>query len=292
MKFRGHETFFIRRGWLTKGLKYVRQNPAVFVDKDERPMDVLGIGANMVRALRYWMQATGLTTEPRAGRRVQKLTPLGELIYRYDRYLEEQGTLCLLQYHLATNLDEATAWYFFFNEFSMTEFTADDFIAALHGYAAAQAEKVAERSLADDFSCILGTYMPRGTDDSPEGSIVSPLAELGLVRAGARRHYRRSAPPLASLPPRIMLALLLEQARGRRELRLGELLSAHGSIGRAFCLDMAALLDVLRRVEDLGAVRLVRTAGLDVIDILTDKSSAAVVEEYYRALGSFGSTNE
>ena len=27
-------------------------------------MDVLGIGANMVKSLRYWLQATGLTVEP------------------------------------------------------------------------------------------------------------------------------------------------------------------------------------------------------------------------------------
>lgn len=284
MRFRGHETFFIRRGWLTKGLKYVRQNPAVFVDKDERPMDVLGIGANMVRSLRYWMQATGLTTEPRAGRRVQRLTPLGELIYRYDRYLEDPGSLCLLQYHLATNCDEATAWYFFFNEFSMTEFSADDFTAALKNFVEGRGEQVAERSLTDDFSCILATYMPRGTDDSPEGSIVSPLAELGLVRTVGRGLYRRTAPQLASLPPRIMLALLLAMAGGARELRLGDILMAPGSIGRAFALDMAGLIEILRRIEDLGALRLVRTAGLDVVNILTETEALAVAEEYYRAL--------
>ena len=32
MKFRGHETFFIRKGWLTKGMKYVKQNAAVFLE--------------------------------------------------------------------------------------------------------------------------------------------------------------------------------------------------------------------------------------------------------------------
>ena len=53
MKFRAHDTFFIRKGWLSKGMKYVQKKPDVFVAKDENPMDVLGIGANMVKALRY-----------------------------------------------------------------------------------------------------------------------------------------------------------------------------------------------------------------------------------------------
>lgn len=64
MKFRAHDTFFIRKGWLSKGMKYVHSKPDVFVAKDENPMDVLGIGANMVKALRYWLQAVGLTEEP------------------------------------------------------------------------------------------------------------------------------------------------------------------------------------------------------------------------------------
>ena len=33
MKFRAHDTFFIRKGWLNKGMKYVNFKPDVFVDK-------------------------------------------------------------------------------------------------------------------------------------------------------------------------------------------------------------------------------------------------------------------
>lgn len=67
MKFRAHETFFIRKGWLSKGMKYVDAREDVFISKDENPMDVLGIGANMVKSLRYWLLAVGLTEEPTTG---------------------------------------------------------------------------------------------------------------------------------------------------------------------------------------------------------------------------------
>ena len=64
MKFRAHETFFIRKGWLSKGMKYVRQTEGnVFIDKENNPMDTLGIGSNMVKSLRYWLLAVGLTEE-------------------------------------------------------------------------------------------------------------------------------------------------------------------------------------------------------------------------------------
>lgn len=61
MKFRAHDTFFIRKGWLSKGMRCVANKPDVFIAHDENPMDVLGIGANMVKAMRYWLQAVGLT---------------------------------------------------------------------------------------------------------------------------------------------------------------------------------------------------------------------------------------
>ena len=91
MKFRGHETFFIRKGWLSKGLKNVKNDPAVFMGNSGNPMDVLGVGANMVKSMRYWLQAVGLTEEPSSGKRVQTFTTLGQSVFANDRYIEEFG---------------------------------------------------------------------------------------------------------------------------------------------------------------------------------------------------------
>ena len=163
MKFRAHDTFFIRKGWLSKGMRCVFNNPVVFISRDENPMDVLGLGANMVKALRYWLQAVGLTEEPPRGRRMQQFTRLGEIIYQHDTYIEELGTLCLLQYCLASQEDEATAWYFFFNEFSMSEFSREDFVSALQKYIKMRDNETdyAIRSLNEDFQCIINTYVQR-----------------------------------------------------------------------------------------------------------------------------------
>ena len=134
MKFRAHDTFFIRKGWLNKGLRNVNINPGVFMGAIGNPMDVLGIGANMVKALRYWLQAVKLTTEPAAGRKEQTLTEFGNVIFSNDPYIEEIGTLWLLHYQLATNKEDATAWYYFFNEFKQTEFCKEDFVKQLTSY--------------------------------------------------------------------------------------------------------------------------------------------------------------
>lgn len=290
MKFRAHETFFIRKGWINKGLRGVTQDGNIFISKEDNPMDLLGIGSNMVKSLRYWLQAVGLTEEPNHGRRIQTLTDLGQLVYNYDRYIEEFGTLQFLHYKLATNFNLATAWYFFFNEFNLTEFTREDFIEAIQKWIAMQedGESVAVRSLAEDFQCIMSTYLPRyktnPTRVSPENNIDCPLGELGLIDVLGRdkKNYRKAIPTAESLCPYVLLAIISEQAKEREEISLNELLTAPCNIGRVFNLDAITMLDALYKIEKLGAIRISRTAGLDVIRIMERQSCLEWIERYYQ----------
>ena len=290
MKFRAHETFFIRKGWLSKGMKHVLRKPNVFVDKEENPMDVLGIGSNMVKSLRYWLQAVGLTQEPRTGRRDQTLTPLGNVIYAHDRFIEEMGTLHLLHYKLATNKEDATAWYFFFNKFIATEFTREDFINSLQSYILMSGESisVASRSLSEDFACIINTYVPRYKTNpgkvSPENNIDCPLGEIGLIDILAKKTFKKSIPSANTFDPWIVLAIISDRANGRNQIGLNELLTAEGNIGRIFNLDSITMIEVLRRVEKLGALKIIRTAGLDVVHLLRDYTFLDCVENYYASL--------
>lgn len=291
MKFRAHETFFIRKGWLSKGMKSVSAREDVFVSKDENPMDVLGLGSNMVKSLRYWLQAVGLTQETRSGRRVQSLTSLGESVFSNDRYIEELGTLYLLQYKLASNKSDATSWYFFFNEFTMSEFSREDFVEAIQKHIKMSGEdSVAIRSLNDDFACIINTYLPRYKSNpskvSPENNIDCPFGELGLVDILNKKNktYRKSIPSASTFAPWVALAVIADQAGDRRELSLSELLNSPNNIGKIFNLDSVAMLDILYEIEKLGAVKINRTSGLDVINILGDYTFQGCVDSYYKSI--------
>ena len=296
MKFRAHDTFFIRKGWLSKGMRCVGNKPDVFIAHDENPMDVLGIGANMVKALRYWLQAVGLTEEPNKGKRFQHLTDLGKIIYEHDTYIEELGTLYLLQYCLASQKDEATAWYFFFNEFSMSEFSREDFVDALQKYIKMRDSETeyAIRSLNEDFQCIINTYLPRYKSNpakvSPENNIDCPFGELGLVDILNKRKktYKKSIPASDTFHPYIVLAVIVDNAGGRKEISLNELLAAPCNIGKVFNLDSITMLDVLYQIEKLGLIKIIRTAGLDVITIQENLSFLDCVERFYTAIDGRG----
>ena len=292
MKFRAHDTFFIRKGWLSKGMKYVEQSQDVFISKEDNPMDVLGIGANMVKALRYWLQAVGLTEEPNKGKRVQNFTIFGKSIFENDRYIEEMGTLYLLHYKLATNREEATAWYYFFNEFSMSEFSKEDFVTALHNYITMSGESEdkgnkAIRSLSDDFACIINTYLSRyklhQNKIAPENNIDCPLGELGLldILNREKRTYKKSVPAVSTFDPWVVLAVIVDQAGERSEIGLNELLVAPCNIGRVFNLDAITMLELLRKVEKTGEIKIIRTAGLDIIRINEQRTFQECVDVYY-----------
>ncbi len=294
MKFRAHDTFFIRKGWLSKGMKYVCTKSDVFVAKDENPMDVLGIGANMVKALRYWLQAVGLTVEPNSGKRSQSFTQLGSSIFEHDRYIEELGTLYLLQYRLASNKKEATAWYYFFNVFNMTEFSRDDFVDSILRWIKMEEgeEAVAIRSLNDDFSCIINTYLPRYKTNpnrvAPESNIDCPFGELGLIDilSKEKKTYRKAIPTANSINPWVALAVIVDQANGAKEISLNELLTAPCNIGRAFNLDVITMLDVLYQIEKMNKIKINRTAGLDVIRILDELNFQDCVDAYYNSINN------
>ena len=290
MKFRAHDTFFIRKGWLYKGIKNVVNDPAVFMGINGNPMDILGIGANMVKALRYWLQAVGLTVEPTTGRRTQALTPFGEVVYECDRYIEEIGTLWLLHYQLASNADDATAWYYFFNEFKLSEFTRDDFVLQLNSYIRINDNDVSERSLDDDYNCIINTYVPRIKSNpenvQPESNIDCPLGELGLIDIVSKKGkiYKKCTPKKDTLHPLILLAVILDNANGEKEIKISSIQNDKTNAGKIFNLDIITLVNLLNRLELMEQIKVIRTAGLDVIRIEKDLDFIGCVREYYRAI--------
>ena len=290
MKFRAHDTFFIRKGWLNKGLRNVNADAGVFMGSKGNPMDVLGIGANMVKALRYWLQAVRLTSEPASGRKEQTFTDFGNVVFENDPYIEEMGTLWILHYQLASNKEEATAWYYFFNEFKASEFTKEDFVKQLSNYVRINGEEVSERSLEDDYNCIINTYVSRMKSNpekvQPESNIDCPFGELGLIDIANRKEklYRKATPKKDLIHPLVVLAVILDQADGKEEIKISSIQNDPCNVGKIFNLDIITLTALLYKIELMGYIKVIRTAGLDVIRITKDTSFIECIKDYYEAI--------
>lgn len=290
MKFRAHDTFFIRKGWLNKGLRNVNADAGVFMGTKGNPMDVLGIGANMVKALRYWLQAVKLTSEPASGRKEQTFTEFGKIVFENDPYIEEMGTLWLLHYQLASNKEDATAWYYFFNEFKASKFTKEDFVKQLSNYIRINGEEVSERSLEDDYTCIINTYVSRMKSNpekvQPESNIDCPFGELGLIDIANKKDklYKKTTPKKDLIHPLVVLAVILDQANGKDEIKISAIQNDPCNVGKIFNLDIITLTALLYKIELMGYIKVVRTAGLDIIRIIKDTSFIECIKDYYQAI--------
>ena len=122
-KLKGHESFIIRDGWLTKGI--------TAVDKDRRLFsvnsgaDALGVGTNMAKSIRYWMRAAGLTID--ISNKGVTLSDFGRIIYEKDPYFEDPFRLWIIHANIACNFELATSWNLFFNYMTLTSsFSRED----------------------------------------------------------------------------------------------------------------------------------------------------------------------
>lgn len=290
MKFRAHDTFAIRKGWLHKGMRHVEKNSRIFVDKEKNPMDEFGIGANMVKALRYWLQATGLTEENTGNNRNQYFTPFGEQVRENDPYMEEDGTLFLIHYFLASNENLATAWYYFFNHYKVVDITEESFVAGIKSFLLDKL-KVGEslpsdRALTDDFDCIIKTYTPN-LASSPESNLGCPLADLTLVAASKEKaRYVKINPKASAINPLIILAVIINEnsKNSNKEIKISKLENDPCNIGKIFNLDALTIATYLDKLQNMEYITVNRTAGLDIITLRTDMNFIQCVQEYYRSI--------
>ena len=84
-----------------------------------------------------------------------------------------------------------------------------------------------------------------------------------------------------SFNPWVIMAVIVDQSNSREEIALNELLSAEKNIGKVFNLDSICMLSLLREVEKLGEIKIIRTAGLDVVRVLHKRSFIECVKKYY-----------
>lgn len=175
----------------------------------------------------------------------------------------------------------------------MNEITKEDFIIEMSKYLAEEKETLpATSSIADDFTCIINTYLSRAKTQQKEidseNNIDCPLGELGLVDVVNRKKgiYKKTIPLAATFNPWIVMAVISDNAKNQQEINLNELLIGENNIGKIFNLDSVAMLEVLHTVEKSGMIKIIRTAGLDVIQIKKMYSFSECIENYFKEIAS------
>jgi len=248
VRFSGHETFPVREGWLYKGLQLLIEEPRKLFDM--HAADYLGVGANMAKSIRYWLQTTGLafTDASRKG----QLTPteLGQLIAEHDPYFIDVRTWWLLHINTLTPPAYATTWEWFFNTFNLERFDRAVATENLRQFIQLRQKALpSPKTLERDLTCLLATYAMSipSEDDDPEEARDSPFRELRLLRyyrASGKYHLQYHRKDIHPCVFGYCVSRAFEDA-GFGDISIQRLTREPGGPGRAFVLTHETLFELL-----------------------------------------------
>ncbi|MET4680833.1 DUF4007 family protein [Stenotrophomonas rhizophila] len=254
-RFSGHESFACRYGWLPKFYDLLIRRPEAVRD-DEQVMVALGIGRNMVKSVRFWMQAFGLMVDQ--PRTEPAPTPFARWLLDHstgaDPYLEDVGSLWLLHWRLAATADLA-AWHVGFFQLPEKEVLKRYLLQRLERHAVSLDKKLSATTVRQHMDIFLSTYAasPNTERAGIEERLGSPLQELGLARimpAGDKEELIEfSRGPWRHLSLETFIRVLLDYwelaAPSDSTISLRSLQTGFGSPGLTLRLDERALLQLL-----------------------------------------------
>ena len=237
-KLSGHETFAFRFAWLKKGLDQMKLDPGVFHREDA--VVRLGVGKNMVRSIRHWCISARLAQEV-PGTRGLKIepTPLGEKLLSdggWDAYLEDDATLWLLHWNLASAATRSFTWYWALNRFREYVFDRAGMLKSLNRELTTLGwSNFKDSTLKSDIDCFVHSYLARREEAANgEDPIECPLTTLGLlIKEPYTDGLRFQVGPKPTLPPAIFAYALAEfwnyLGPSRRILEFSEVMGGEGT---------------------------------------------------------------
>lgn len=276
VKMKRHESFSIREGWLAKGLVAVKEDSKVFSASDAT--DVLGIGTNMVKSLKYWMTATCLIKEEN---KKMVLTELGNLIGKYDPYLEDIFSWWLIHLNLILNLDDSYVYNLFFNKCTMKAFSKREVFEHISNNLRNNKLEFNENILQDEVNMIIKTYSIDEKVDNPENNFICPLSELNLIKKVDVNTYERMKPEYRNLNYLIIYYLLIKLSEDKDYISIDELLKMDNSPAKLLNLDKNLINEYLDEMKRNNLIIVNRTAGLNMIYFNKKLSFEEIMKEHF-----------
>ncbi len=273
--FSGHETFHCRPFWLKKGHDFLDEEGRF---TDDNAIAHLGVGKNMVTAIRFWMRAFEMADD-------NGLTRLGKELLSdrgWDPYLEDVGSLWLLHYHMVKG-QHASIANIIFNELRdrVPEFTAKQYT----DYVTSEKPKANNRrTIEKDFSVFVRNYRDKEREEEEVDDLGGLLADLELVGAKkveSEKVYYIERKRRASLPGRIVLYAILDAITEGRSLSLKVIMDA---VGKTFALDNDGMTELLTDVAKLYARRGVTftpSSGVYELQFKERPSPWSILAEHY-----------
>lgn len=286
-KFKKHETFYFREGWLAKALVEIYSNNNTELFNGTNGILKLGIGANMVKSVKYWLSVCNLYKYNKSNREY-KLTDMAESIAQHDIYLEDIFSIWLLHLNLISNDSDGATWYVFFNLFEGERFSLEDIKSSLRAILENKNVKFPDKSLDSDISILLSMYSKGEKNDDPEENLVCPLSRLKLLKYSMGT-YIKNVPDLQDLDELVVLyaiLLIMKKEENKNYINISELEDGEMSLASMLNLNRIIINEYLDKLSNLGYIRLEKTAGLDMLYLEKNIGLGDIPNIYFEGKGN------
>lgn len=291
MQINKHGSFYIRNGWPTKVIDAIQKDDHIYSPNNELlAVDTIGVGRVMIKSMRYWATVLGLATEGKDQQGIcHALTPLGQLIAENDIYCTDMGTLWLLHRNLATNEEEATAWYWAFNVLADTDFDKNTFSDSFYSYLQREGASYTSKAVAKEFDCFKNTYVSEQSFSLSkvlEEDTIPFFAPLHLIEYKGRGVFEKRKLAAQEIPADIFLCSILsdnsEHLAENRQISISNLLENPGQVGKYMNISFPVMLELLQRLENAGYLRLVNNFGNRYVEIFPIDIKEILADHYHR----------
>ncbi|MGO3407689.1 DUF4007 family protein [Marinomonas sp.] len=310
-KFTGHDTFPLRYGWLYKAVNHLNSK-GKFSSSDEEiirhSVVELGVGKNMVKAIQYWAESSGIIKSERInGAFYHSVSDNGTFLFGNgsyisgkDPYLELQGSIWLLHFWLNFDNEQLTAYRYFFNYANAQHFEKTKLVDDCYE----DAKRLIKSDLGNtstikkDVDCFLNTYSKKiKTATSKKNSKIdedhftSPMAELNLIQDNGGGFYISNLGERSELPIEIFIFSLIEffkletSESNVSTIDFDSLLSKPCSPGRIFRLSESGLGQKLDDAQEFTNKEISWVDSLGLRQVSISKSvknnSSNYLNDYY-----------
>lgn len=276
LKFSGHESFHCRTFWLKKGYDFVSTGNTF---SDESGIE-LGVGKNMVDAIRHWLKSFGIIDEP------GNLTEFANRLFGengWDPFLEDEASLWLLHFHLLKR-NYASTYSIIFTDLRKLkpDFSKNHFVNRVLEIDSKQNENTLDK----DFTVFVRTYLAQNSNDKEE-SFSGILHELGLLKesdsTSTGKAYHIINTKQDSIPAAIVLYAILENEDFDSSISMNRLLAPGISVGNIFAFSPEGLENKLMEItEQFTDIVYRNNAGIKELQFKGEKpKSLDILNQYY-----------
>ena len=277
--FVGHSSFYMREGWLKKGVEYIKKHPEenAFSKSNIDAIDRLGIGSVMVQSLRFWMTLLDILGKDGKSYILKRNI---EQILEEDPYLQNENILWLLHMYIMDREktdQKPILWDISLRSKKLNVFTLEQLESQLNLFLKENNLRFSKRSIKDGISTFIKTYHTDADGEDPENNMYSPFVRLGYLEKNIEGEYlfrNIFAEEISEYLPYYLLCRRCQET-GKSEIQMSELYNELNAIIRMKYYEYEKLIS---RLENRNLISVDRAAGLSNIIIIKKLDESEIID--------------